>query len=118
MNEARTMKVALINMPLSQKHFPSIQLAICKTVLNSVGVKSDTLWNITKSQRDVLKKCTIPIPSRQLSEYDMNELVEILIIQLEGKSLSLVEIGDVDVEIVTKRSISCKVLENLVEAVE
>ena len=80
------------------------------------------IHSITKSQRDVLKKCTIPIPSRQLSEYDMNELVEkSLIIQLEGKSLSLVEIEDEDVEIeaksVTKRSISCKVLKNLVEAV-
>lgn len=57
----------------------------------------ETQHAISESQRELLKKCSVPVPLRQLNSADLQILDEKgLIIMLEGKALSVVEVEEDD----------------------
>lgn len=61
--------------------------------------RNPTVVEITEKQRELLKQCAVPFPTKQLHSEALEELIEkSLIIQMEGKCLSLVEIDQQDVE--------------------
>lgn len=69
------------------------------TIRDARDKRNPTVIEITESQHNILKQCLVPLPSRHVNGDGLEELVEkSLIIQMEGKSLSLVEIEDEDAD--------------------